>query len=48
MKPLFAEGSYGYRPNKVQKDAILKVKDMPNKAKHLQKVLDLSKYFDTL
>ncbi len=26
-EPLFAEGSYGYHPNRSAKDAILKVKD---------------------
>ena len=45
---LFAEGSYGYRPNRSAKDAILKVKEYAEQGYTFVVVLDLSKYFDTL
>ena len=45
---LFAEGSYGYRPNRSAKDAILKVKEYAEQGYTFAVVLDLSKYFDTL
>ena len=47
-EPLFAEGSYGYRPNRSAKDAILKVKEYAEQGYTFAVVLDLSKYFDTL
>ena len=47
-EPLFAEGSYGYRPNRSAKDAILKVKGYAEQGYTFAVVLDLSKYFDTL
>ena len=47
-EPLFAEGSYGYRPNRSAKDAILKVKEYAEQGYTFVVVLDLSKYFDTL
>lgn len=47
-EPLFAEGSYGYRPNRSAKDAILKVKEYAEQGYTYAVVLDLSKYFDTL
>ncbi len=47
-EPLFADGSYGYRPNRSAKDAILKVKEYAEKGYTFAVVLDLSKYFDTL
>lgn len=47
-EPLFAEGSYGYRPNRSAKDAILKVKKYAEQGYTFAVVLDLSKYFDTL
>ncbi len=45
---LFADGSYGYRPNRSAKDAILKVKEYAEQGYTYAAVLDLSKYFDTL
>ena len=47
-EPLFAECSYGYRPNRSAKDAILKVKKYAEQGYTFAVVLDLSKYFDTL
>lgn len=47
-EPLFAEGSYGYRPGRSAKDAILKVKEYAERGYTYVVVLDLSKYFDTL
>ena len=47
-EPLFIETSYGYRPNKSAKDAILKVKEYAEQGYTFAVILDLSKYFDTL
>ena len=47
-EPLFNETSYGYRPNKSAKDAILKVKEYAEQGYTYAVTLDLSKYFDTL
>ena len=47
-EPLFAEGSYGYRPNRSAKTQYLRLRSMQNKAIHIAVVLDLSKYFDTI
>ena len=47
-EPLFIETSYGYRPNKSAKDAILKVKEYAEQGYIYAVALDLSKYFDTL
>ena len=47
-EPLFIETSYGYRPNKSAKDAILKVKEYAEQGHVYAVMLDLSKYFDTL
>ena len=47
-EPLFAENSYGYRPNRSAKDAIIKVKAYGEQGYTLAVVLDLSKCFDTL
>ena len=47
-EPLFVETSYGYRPNKSAKDAILKVKEYAEQGYMFAVTLDLSKYFDTL
>ena len=47
-EPLFADGSYGYRPNRDAKGAILKVKEYAEQGYTFAVVLDLSKYFDTL
>ena len=46
-EPLFADGSYGYRPNRSAKDAILKVKEYAEQGYTFAVALDLSKYFDT-
>lgn len=46
-EPLFADGSYGYRPNRDAKGAILKVKEAEQGYTYAV-VLDLSKYFDTI
>ena len=47
-EPLFIETSYGYRPNRSAKDAILKVKEYAGQGYTFAVTLDLSKYFDTL
>jgi group II intron reverse transcriptase/maturase len=47
-EPLFADGSFGYRPNRSAKDAIFKVKEYAGQGYIYAVVLDLSKYFDTL
>ena len=47
-EPLFADGSYGYRPGRSAQDAILKVKEYAEQGYTYAVVLDLSKYFDTL
>ena len=46
-EPLFIETSYGYRPNKSAKDAILKVKGYTEQGYTFAVTLDLSRYFDT-
>ncbi len=47
-EPLFSDGSYGYRPGRSAKDAILKVKEYAEEGYTYAVSLDLSKYFDTL
>lgn len=47
-EPLFAENSFGYRPNRSAKDAIIKVREYAKQGYTFAVVLDLSKYFDTL
>ena len=47
-EPLFSDGSYGYRPGRSAKDAILKIKEYAEQGYTRAVVLDLSKYFDTL
>ncbi len=47
-EPKFADGSYGYRPGRSAKDAILKVKEYAEQGYTYAVALDLSKYFDTL
>ena len=47
-EPLFAEGSYGYRPERSAKDAIRKVEEYAGQGYTYAVILDLSKYFDTL
>ena len=44
----FSNGSYGYRPHRSAKDAILKVKEYADEGYKSAVCLDLSKYFDTL
>ena len=46
-EPLFADGSYGYRPGRSAKDSITKVKEYAQQGYTFAVVLDLSKYFDT-
>ena len=47
-EPLFSDGSYGYRPGRGAKDAILRIKEYIEEGYVHAVVLDLSKYFDTL
>ncbi len=47
-EPKFADESYGYRPGRSAKDAILKVKEYAEQGYTYAVTLDLSKYFDTL
>lgn len=47
-EPLFADGSYGYRPGRSAKDAISRVKEYAEQGYRYAVSLDLSKYFDTL
>ena len=44
----FSDGSYGYRPGRSAKDAIIKVKEYAEECYRYAVALDLSKYFDTL
>lgn len=45
---LFSDNSYGYRPGRSAKDAIIKVKEYAGQGYIHAAALDLSKYFDTL
>ena len=47
-EPKFSDGSYGYRPHRSAKDAILKVKEYADEGYGYALCLDLSKYFDTM
>ena len=47
-EPLFSDSSYGYRPERNAKDAIVKVKEYAEQGCTHAVALDLSKYFDTL
>ena len=47
-EPLFADDSYGYRPNRNAKGSILKVKEYAEQGYTYAVVLDLSKYFDII
>ena len=47
-EPKFSDGSYGYRPHRSAKDAVLKVKEYADEGYKFAVCLDLSKYFDTL
>lgn len=44
----FSDGSYGYRPGRSAKDAIIKVKEYAEMGHRYAVTLDLAKYFDTL
>ena len=47
-EPLFSDNSYGYRPGRSAKDAILKVKEYAEQGYTHAAALDLSKYFGSL
>ena len=47
-EPLFSEDSFGYRPGRGAKDAILRIREYIERGYTRAVVLDLSKYFDTL
>ena len=47
-EPKFSDGSYGYRPKRSAKDAIIRVKEYADEGYRYAVCLDLSKYFDTL
>ena len=47
-EPLFSDDSFGYRPERGAKDAILRIKEYIERGYTRAVVLDLSKYFDTL
>ena len=47
-EPLFSDGSYGYRPKRSAKDAILKIREYAEQGYTRAVILDLSKYFDTI
>jgi group II intron reverse transcriptase/maturase len=44
----FSDGSFGYRPGRSAKDAIIKVKEYAEEGYRYAVSIDLSKYFDTL
>ena len=48
FEPLFADGSYGYRPGRSAQDAIRKVKEYAEQGYTHAVSLDLSKCFDTI
>ena len=47
-EPQFSENSYGFRPNRSCKEAILKAKEIMNKGYKWVVYLDLEKFFDTV
>ena len=47
-EPVFSGNSFGYRPERSAKDAILRVKEYAEQGYTRAVVLDLSKYFDTM
>lgn len=47
-EPQFSENSYGFRPNRSCKDAILKAKEIMNNGYKWMVDLDLEKFFDTV
>ena len=48
FEPLFSEDSFGYRPGRSAKDAIIRIKEYAEQGYTKAVVLDLTKYFDTL
>jgi retron-type reverse transcriptase len=46
-EPLFADGSYGYRPNRNAQQAIRQIMSYAEQGYGFAVVIDLSKYFDT-
>jgi len=48
FEPIFAEGSYGYRPGRSAQQAIRKVKAYAEQGYSYAVEIDLSKYFDTI
>ena len=48
FEPLFSDNSFGYRPGKSAKDAIVRIEEYAKQGYTRAVVLDLSKYFDTL
>lgn len=47
-EPIFADGSYGYRPGRSAQDAIFKIRGYGDEGYEWAVLLDLTKYFDTL
>ena len=47
-EPLFADGSYGYRPGRSAQDAIFKIRGYGDEGYEWAVLLDLSKYFDII
>ena len=47
-EPLFSDSSYGYRPGRSAKDAIIKLKEYAEQGYTRVVAIDLSRYFDTL
>lgn len=47
-EPKFPDGSYGYRPNRNAKDAILKAKEYADDGYKYAVCINLSKYLDAL
>ena len=47
-EPLFSDDSFGYRPGRSAKDAIVRIKEYAEQGYTRAVVLDLSKYFDTM
>ena len=47
-EPLFTDGSYGYRPNRGEKEQYLRLRSTLNRGYTYAVVLDLSKYFDKI
>ena len=47
-EPIFAEGSYGYRPGRSAQDANFKIRGYYDEGYEWAVLLDLSKYFDIM